>query len=75
MKLDPELDPDPDPLVRSTDPGIRIRIRSKMSRIPNTDKWKDFHSCHQHCKENPIYVFTQKKLRGLSPNFHIHGYL
>ncbi len=21
-------------------------------------------------KENPIYVFSEKKLRGLSPNFH-----
>ncbi len=31
-KEDPELDPDP--LVRGTDPGIRIR--TKMSRIPNT---------------------------------------
>jgi hypothetical protein len=27
---------DPDPLVRGTDPGIRIRIRAKLSRIPNT---------------------------------------
>jgi hypothetical protein len=27
-----------DPLVRGTDPGIRIRIRTKMSRIPNTGK-------------------------------------
>jgi hypothetical protein len=27
---------DPDPLVRGTDPGIRIRIRTKMSQIPNT---------------------------------------
>ncbi len=25
-----------------------------------------------HRKENPIYVFPKKKLRGLSPNFHIH---
>ncbi len=35
-ELDPELDPypEPDPLVRSMDPGIRIR--TKMSRIPNT---------------------------------------
>jgi hypothetical protein len=34
--LDPdaEQDPDPDPLVRGEDP--RIRIRTKMSRIPNT---------------------------------------
>ena len=33
---EPELDPepDPDPLVRGTDPGIRIR--TKMSQIPNT---------------------------------------
>ncbi len=25
-----------------------------------------------HCKENPIYVFPEKKPRGLSSNFHIH---
>ncbi len=25
-----------------------------------------------HCKENLIYVFPEKKLHGLSPNFHIH---
>jgi hypothetical protein len=25
-----------------------------------------------HCNENPIYVFTEKELRGLSPDFHIH---
>ncbi len=25
-----------------------------------------------HCKENPIYVFPEKKLRCISPNFHIH---
>ncbi len=25
-----------------------------------------------HCNENPIYVFLDKELRGLSPNFHIH---
>jgi hypothetical protein len=34
IETDPELDPDPDPLVR--DPRIRIRIRTIMSRIPNT---------------------------------------
>jgi hypothetical protein len=31
-----ESDPELDPLVRGTDPGIQIRIRIKMSRIPNT---------------------------------------
>jgi hypothetical protein len=25
-----------------------------------------------HCNENPIDVFLEKELRGLSPNFHIH---
>ncbi len=25
-----------------------------------------------HCKEKPIYVLPDKKLRGLSPNFRIH---
>jgi hypothetical protein len=25
-----------------------------------------------HYKENPILVFPEKELRGLSPNFHIH---
>jgi hypothetical protein len=42
--LDPHVfwpPPDPDPLVRGTDPGIRIRIRTKMSEIPNTGyRWK-----------------------------------
>jgi hypothetical protein len=33
-KSDPEFDPDQDPLVRGTD--LRIRIRTKMSLIPNT---------------------------------------
>jgi hypothetical protein len=25
-----------------------------------------------HCSKNPIYVFPEKELRGLSPKFHIH---
>jgi hypothetical protein len=29
-------DPHPDPLVRGSDPRIRIQIRTKMSRIRNT---------------------------------------
>ncbi len=31
------LDPHPEALVRGTDPRIRIRIRTNMSRIRNTD--------------------------------------
>jgi hypothetical protein len=34
VPADPELDPYPDPLGRGTDP--RIRIRTKVTRIPNT---------------------------------------
>ncbi len=30
------------------------------------------HGQSLHCKKNPIYVFLFWKLRGLSPNFHIH---
>jgi hypothetical protein len=25
-----------------------------------------------HCTENPIYVFPEKELRGISPNSYIH---
>jgi hypothetical protein len=28
--------------------------------------------CILHCNENPIYVFLEKELHGLSLNFHIH---
>jgi hypothetical protein len=37
--LEPDSEPDPDPLERGTDPGIRIR--TKMSRNPNTDRDAD----------------------------------
>ncbi len=26
-----------------------------------------------HCNENPIYVFPEKEMCGLDPNFHIHA--
>jgi hypothetical protein len=35
-------------------------------------KRKPFNQSLLHCNENPIYVFPEKELRGLSPNFHIH---
>jgi hypothetical protein len=34
----------------------------------NTESSKKF----VHCNENPIYIFPEKELSGLSPNFHIH---
>ncbi len=30
-----------------------------------------YHPPRTHCKEDPIYVFLEMKLRGLIPNFHI----
>ncbi len=30
-----------------------------------------FFKYSEHCNENPIYVFPEKELRGLSPNFQI----
>jgi hypothetical protein len=29
-------------------------------------------NCRPHCIENPMYVFPEKELRCLSPDFHIH---
>jgi hypothetical protein len=34
--------------------------------------WKREEKTGLHCNESPIYVFPEKELRGLSPNFHIH---
>jgi hypothetical protein len=42
-ELDPESDPDLDPLVRGTHPDIRIR--TKMSRIPNTAFYSFIYRC------------------------------
>ncbi len=36
--MDPEMAPDPDPLIRGTDPRIQIRIRTKMSRLAQTER-------------------------------------
>ncbi len=33
---------------------------------------KNFFMGRVHCNENPIYVFPEKELRGLSPNFRIN---
>jgi hypothetical protein len=48
--------------------GLPTQVnRTKIIEVPSV-----------HCNENPIYVFSKKELRGLSPNFHIPvsvGYL
>jgi hypothetical protein len=50
--LDPY--PDPDQLVRGTDPGIRIRI--KMSRIPKTGFLDAF--CYMRFRKGSILTFV-----------------
>jgi hypothetical protein len=60
-KQDPELDPNPDQLVRATDPGILIR--TKMQRIRNTAF--NFVSA--------FFYLRQFLFRGdLFPSFHFH---
>ncbi len=49
---------DPDPIVRGTDPGTRIR--TKMSWIPNTGTVPTF-SCFQYAVAR--YTLNYKKLR------------
>ncbi len=34
--------------------------------------YKDVLQLCIHCNENPNYVFPERELRGLSPDFHIH---
>ncbi len=63
------MDPDPDPLARGTDPWIGIRIRTNMSRIPNTVLMHSFGfiltqnqaqsrglHCTVHCKVKPVFT-------------------
>jgi hypothetical protein len=50
----------------------------KRSCLPSEEEWANLHSICLYifilkmCNENPLYVFLEKELRGLSPNFHIH---
>jgi hypothetical protein len=71
--LDPDLDPDPEPLVRGTDPGIRIR--TKMSRIPDTASHisvqfcsiyveRYLHSCQINAKVLVTCSFTEELFKG-----------
>ncbi len=39
----------------------------------NVMGWVVLYSHRPHCKENPIYVFPEMKLRCLVPSFHICG--
>jgi hypothetical protein len=48
---------------------VRLIIFTKLSDIQNRRPSLYF---PPHCKEISIYVFPEKELRGLRPNFHIH---
>jgi hypothetical protein len=62
-----EQDPDLDPLVRGTDP--QIRIRTKMSRIQNTASNTN---TPDHCSESKLKILKQgfisySRLTGIQP--------
>jgi hypothetical protein len=60
--------------------GSSTRIRDGLIKALGNLKdcaivfnFKQMHSTTlTHCKEDPISVFPEMKLRGLSPNFHRH---
>ena len=47
--------------------GHQLRPKSKRQNI--------LICVYVHCKENPIYVFSEKELPGLHPIFYIHVYV
>ncbi len=53
-------DPHPDPLVRGTDPWVRIRIRihTKTSRIPNTSLTADLDPIGKNGRDNVLHNRT-----------------
>jgi hypothetical protein len=57
--LVPDPEPDPDPSVRGTDP--EIRIRTKMSRIPNTGRNSTFCASKLRTKSIKILLMVTKQ--------------
>jgi hypothetical protein len=49
-------------------------LHRKRSQLLTPTIFSSFPGCinELHFIENPIYLFPEKELRGLSPNFHIH---
>ncbi len=47
-------------------PDHALSRTNKLSMIPSSTLTT------QHCNKNPIFVFPEQELWGLSPNFHIH---
>jgi hypothetical protein len=63
-----------DSLFRGTDPGIRIRIRTKMPRIPNTGNNSEGRSLY-HFEQNIVFKrtrsFFKDSLRIFIPYFKL----
>ncbi len=52
-------------------PADRSLVLPKRYNITNVRSFRRI----AHCNKNPIYVFSETELRGLSPNFHIYMYM
>ncbi len=68
-----------DPRVGSRPWKLRCPLQILPSPLARQDKNSRpsifrsmFSKKNMHCNENPICVFPEKEVRGLSPNFHIH---
>jgi hypothetical protein len=61
-------------LIHSLQYTVRVfAIRSMFVRnVLEKGKPKFYCPKHLHCNENSNYVFPEKELRGLGPNFHSH---
>ncbi len=70
-ELDPDPEPDPYPLVRGTAPGIRIR--TKMSRIPNTASNREGNG--RPWPKSPFYTWNKYQLLGGGDVSHICHFL
>jgi hypothetical protein len=64
---------DPDPLVRGTDPGILIR--TKMSRIPNTDLKHNHNGIDIARKMHVSREEFLKGVRGSTPSLKLYIYI
>jgi hypothetical protein len=48
------------------------KLYARIDRWTLTSHYDCLHGSCMHCNANPIDVFPKKKLRGLSPMFHVH---
>jgi hypothetical protein len=49
-----------------------FKLKNSMFLLGNVNVLKLLKNKPLYCNENPIYVFPEKELRGLSLNFYIH---